>query len=239
MCLVRSAAAAMISSGERDQFPAGGMMLADPGLVVAEPVQPLEQLDIAVDRQRRVFADAMERCQEDAELHAAMGHCVFSTSRRPCIVQRPAPVAKPGHSWQPCAKRRRRNASMRLEGKVAIVSGAASGMGAATARRFAKEGAKVVIADMLEEDGRKVAAEITRANGTAEFMKLDVTRRGRLEVRRRCDRAEIRQARHPGEQRRHQRQRGDRHAGHRCVGQADGGEFARRVPRHEVRGAGR
>ena len=44
---------------------------------------------------------------------------------------------------------------MRLEGKVAIVSGAASGMGAATARRFAKEGAKVVIADMLEEEGRR------------------------------------------------------------------------------------
>jgi NAD(P)-dependent dehydrogenase (short-subunit alcohol dehydrogenase family) len=64
---------------------------------------------------------------------------------------------------------------MRLEGKVAIVSGAASGMGAATARRFAKEGAKVVIADMLEEDGGKIAAEITRANGMAEFMRLDVT----------------------------------------------------------------
>ena len=64
---------------------------------------------------------------------------------------------------------------MRLDGKVAIVSGAASGMGAATARRFAKEGAKVVIADMLDEDGRKVAADITRANGTAEFMRLDVT----------------------------------------------------------------
>jgi NAD(P)-dependent dehydrogenase (short-subunit alcohol dehydrogenase family) len=40
---------------------------------------------------------------------------------------------------------------MRLEGKVAIVSGAASGMGAATARRFAKEGATVVIADIMEE----------------------------------------------------------------------------------------
>ena len=64
---------------------------------------------------------------------------------------------------------------MRLEGKVAIVSGAASGMGAATARRFAKEGAKVVIADTLEEEGRAVASDIVRANGTAEFMKLDVT----------------------------------------------------------------
>lgn len=64
---------------------------------------------------------------------------------------------------------------MRLAGKVAIVSGAASGMGAATARRFGKEGAKVVVADMLEEDGRKVAADINAAGGAAEFMKLDVT----------------------------------------------------------------
>jgi NAD(P)-dependent dehydrogenase (short-subunit alcohol dehydrogenase family) len=64
---------------------------------------------------------------------------------------------------------------MRLQDKVAIVTGAASGMGAATARRFAKEGAKVVIADMLEDDGRKVASDITLANGAAEFMRLDVT----------------------------------------------------------------
>ena len=67
---------------------------------------------------------------------------------------------------------------MRLDGKVAIISGAASGMGAATARRFAKEGAKVVIADVLEEEGRRVAAEITLASGTAEFMRLDVTNEG-------------------------------------------------------------
>jgi NAD(P)-dependent dehydrogenase (short-subunit alcohol dehydrogenase family) len=64
---------------------------------------------------------------------------------------------------------------MRLEGKVAIISGAASGMGAATARRFAEEGAKVVIADVLEKEGREVAADITRANGTAMFVRLDVT----------------------------------------------------------------
>jgi 3-oxoacyl-[acyl-carrier protein] reductase len=64
---------------------------------------------------------------------------------------------------------------MRLEGKVAIISGAASGMGAATARRFGREGAKVVVADVLEDEGRKVAADITRANGTADFMRLDVT----------------------------------------------------------------
>ena len=42
---------------------------------------------------------------------------------------------------------------MRLANKVAIISGAASGMGAATARRFGKQGAKVVIADMLEGEG--------------------------------------------------------------------------------------
>ncbi len=64
---------------------------------------------------------------------------------------------------------------MRLENKVAIVSGAASGMGAATARRFAKEGAKVVIADMLEAEGKAVAAEITAAGGVAMFLALNVT----------------------------------------------------------------
>jgi NAD(P)-dependent dehydrogenase (short-subunit alcohol dehydrogenase family) len=65
--------------------------------------------------------------------------------------------------------------SMRLENKVAIVTGAASGMGAATARRFAREGAKVVIADMLEPEGRQVAADIAKAGGAAEFMALNVT----------------------------------------------------------------
>jgi NAD(P)-dependent dehydrogenase (short-subunit alcohol dehydrogenase family) len=64
---------------------------------------------------------------------------------------------------------------MRLENKVAIVTGAASGMGAATARRFAKEGAKVVVADMLDAEGKQVVADITKAGGTAMFMALNVT----------------------------------------------------------------
>jgi NAD(P)-dependent dehydrogenase (short-subunit alcohol dehydrogenase family) len=64
---------------------------------------------------------------------------------------------------------------MRLKDKVAIISGAASGMGAATARRFGKEGAKVTVADVLEEEGRAVARGIQEAGGTAEFMRLDVT----------------------------------------------------------------
>jgi len=64
---------------------------------------------------------------------------------------------------------------MRLAEKVAIISGAASGMGAATARRFAKEGAKVVVADILEDEGRQVVSEIAASGGAAEFMRLDVT----------------------------------------------------------------
>lgn len=63
---------------------------------------------------------------------------------------------------------------MRLENKVAIVSGSASGMGAATARRFGKEGAKVVVADMLEAEGRAVVKQITDAGGTAMFCALNV-----------------------------------------------------------------
>jgi NAD(P)-dependent dehydrogenase (short-subunit alcohol dehydrogenase family) len=61
---------------------------------------------------------------------------------------------------------------MRLADKVAIISGAASGMGAATARLFAREGAKVVIADMLEHEGQQVAASI---GANARYEKLDVT----------------------------------------------------------------
>ncbi|OJW28916.1 MAG: cyclopentanol dehydrogenase [Rhodospirillales bacterium 69-11] len=64
---------------------------------------------------------------------------------------------------------------MRLADKVAIISGAASGMGAATARRFAREGARVVVADLLEDEGRAVVAEIEKAGGTAMFQRLDVT----------------------------------------------------------------
>jgi len=64
---------------------------------------------------------------------------------------------------------------MRLENKVALITGGASGMGASMARIFAREGAKVAVADMLEAEGRQVAEEITRANGAAIFQKLDVS----------------------------------------------------------------
>ena len=64
---------------------------------------------------------------------------------------------------------------MRLEGKVAIISGGANGMGAEECRIFAREGAKVVIADILEEEGKQVEAEIAEAGGDAVFVRLDVT----------------------------------------------------------------
>ena len=65
---------------------------------------------------------------------------------------------------------------MRLEGKVALISGGARGMGAEEALLFAKEGAKVVIGDVLEGEGRDIAAQIP--GGQAIFVRLDVTREG-------------------------------------------------------------
>ena len=64
---------------------------------------------------------------------------------------------------------------MRLEGKVALISGAARGMGAEEARIFAREGARVVIGDISEEDGQAVEAQISEAGGQALFVRLDVT----------------------------------------------------------------
>ena len=64
---------------------------------------------------------------------------------------------------------------MRLENKVALISGGARGMGAVEARLFAREGAKVAIADILENEGQGLEAEIAELGGEAIFLKLDVT----------------------------------------------------------------
>jgi NAD(P)-dependent dehydrogenase (short-subunit alcohol dehydrogenase family) len=64
---------------------------------------------------------------------------------------------------------------MRLAGKVALVSGGASGMGQSEATIFAREGARVVVGDVLEAEGRDVADRIVKAGGQARFVRLDVT----------------------------------------------------------------
>src|SRR5260370_8420984 len=66
----------------------------------------------------------------------------------------------------------------RLKGKVALISGGARGQGAAEARIFAREGAKVVVGDVLDNQAAKLANEINAAAGTrvAASLRLDVTR---------------------------------------------------------------
>ncbi|MGA7292593.1 MAG: SDR family oxidoreductase [Terriglobales bacterium] len=65
---------------------------------------------------------------------------------------------------------------MRLAGKVAIITGSASGIGRATALLFGREGAAIVLADVNAADGQRVADEIRQAGGRAFFETVDVTR---------------------------------------------------------------
>ena len=64
---------------------------------------------------------------------------------------------------------------MKLQGKVALITGAASGIGKAIAQRYAREGAKIVIADLNLEAANAAAAEIAAAGGTAMGVAMDVT----------------------------------------------------------------
>ena len=66
-------------------------------------------------------------------------------------------------------------AGRRLEGKVAIITGAGTGIGRTAASLFSREGATVAIAELNEEDGRDAVAEITAAGGTASFIRTDVS----------------------------------------------------------------
>ena len=101
---------------------------------------------------------------------------VHDTTPPPALVG----VAGLGSSSSSCTPtkslKRSTTESMRLDGKVALISGAARGQGAAEARLFAREGASVVLGDVLEHEGKTVEAAIKGLGGRALFLKLDVTR---------------------------------------------------------------
>jgi NAD(P)-dependent dehydrogenase (short-subunit alcohol dehydrogenase family) len=69
----------------------------------------------------------------------------------------------------------------RLKDRIAIVTGAANGIGLACAERFAQEGAAVVLSDVAEEAGEKAAAALRAGGAKAVFVRADVTRRADLE----------------------------------------------------------
>src|SRR5947209_13994679 len=97
----------------------------------------------------------------------------WTTRKRYCGLcsEAPAELHRPLSTIQWNTIPKKGKTVMRLANKVAIISGAASGMGAATARIFAREGARVVVADVLEHEGRQVA----NSNGAADrFEPLDV-----------------------------------------------------------------
>ena len=72
---------------------------------------------------------------------------------------------------------------MRLQGKVAIVTGGGSGFGEGIARRFAQEGAKVVVNDLVDAAAERTAREIVAAGGKAHAVPGDVSKEiGRAHV---------------------------------------------------------
>lgn len=70
----------------------------------------------------------------------------------------------------------------KLEGKVALVTGGSSGMGRASALAFAREGAKVVVADVAVEGGKETVRKIKEAGGEAIFVKADVSKAAEVEA---------------------------------------------------------
>src|SRR6185369_1253325 len=90
----------------------------------------------------------------------------IAPARRPALAHPPRAAREPSGgstlAGEPLAARRRR-AMGKLEGKVALITGGASGMGAGTVRRFVAEGARVVIADVTDERARALTGELGAA----------------------------------------------------------------------------
>ncbi|MBT5138553.1 MAG: SDR family NAD(P)-dependent oxidoreductase, partial [Acidimicrobiaceae bacterium] len=82
---------------------------------------------------------------------------------------------------------------MNLEGSSSIVTGGASGIGECSAKRLAQEGACVAIADVDEQGGKRVVAEIVAAGGAASFIRTDLSKTA--QVRRMVERTESRYGR--------------------------------------------
>jgi NAD(P)-dependent dehydrogenase (short-subunit alcohol dehydrogenase family) len=126
----------------------------------------------------------------------------------------------------------------RLDGKIALISGAARGIGAETARLMAKAGAKVAVGDVLDERGRETVQAIESAGAEAIYTRLDVTREADwtaavAAVTDRFGGLDI-LVNNAGVFSRDGPRRGDP----RRLASALRREFDRRLPRHEVVGAG-
>src|SRR5690349_9415116 len=70
------------------------------------------------------------------------------------------------------------SALMRLKGKSAVITGASTGIGRAAALRFAREGARLIVADLRDDEGTSVCREIEQAGGQAHYLRTDVASRG-------------------------------------------------------------
>jgi NAD(P)-dependent dehydrogenase (short-subunit alcohol dehydrogenase family) len=78
----------------------------------------------------------------------------------------------PNHAPTPVTR-----SPMRLSGKAAVITGASTGIGRAAALRFAREGARLIVADIRDDDAESLCREIERGGGTAHYVRTDVARR--------------------------------------------------------------